>query len=49
MYGSEFSRASNLFGLRCGQMGDGVTHNSGWYNMAGEKLGLGDLDFNDMR
>jgi hypothetical protein len=46
MYGTEFNRTSSLFGLRCGQMSRGqskITHNSGWYNKSGEKLGWGDL------
>lgn len=47
MYGTEYRRGSNLFGLRCGQIGDGVTHNSGWYNKAGQRLGWGDLDVDD--
>ena len=50
MYGSEMSRKSNLFGLRCGQMHahPKFTHNSGWFNKAGEKLGWGDLSGADM-
>ncbi|TSC58283.1 MAG: hypothetical protein Greene041619_714 [Candidatus Peregrinibacteria bacterium Greene0416_19] len=51
MYGSEFRRQSDLFGLRCGQMRSGtgkLTHNSGWYSAAGEKLGFGDLSKDDL-
>jgi len=50
MYGSEFHSTSNLFGLHCGQMCsyEKCTHNSGWYNRAGEKLGWGDLSTHDM-
>lgn len=46
MYGSEFDSAPGKFmGLRCGQMrSPQLTHNSGWYNRAGEKIGWGDLD-----
>ncbi|OGJ57988.1 hypothetical protein A3H22_03280 [Candidatus Peribacteria bacterium RIFCSPLOWO2_12_FULL_55_15] len=50
MYGTEFLHASHLFGLSCGQMRSGpnkVTHNSGWYNRHGEKLGWGDLSSDD--
>jgi hypothetical protein len=38
-------------GLREGQMRAGedkITHNSGWYNLAGEKIGWGDLGKRDM-
>lgn len=51
MYGSQFANASSLFDLRCGQMRgrDRMTHNSGWYNKAGEKLGWGDLSAKDLR
>lgn len=50
MFGSEFSPTSRMFGLRCGQMRyEGkLTHNSGWYNAAGEKLGWGDLSASDV-
>ena len=49
MYGHEFNQRSDLFGLRCMQMrSDGkITHNSGWYNRSGEKLGWGDLSTDD--
>lgn len=49
MYGSEFNLKSDLFGLACGQMrcGGKLTHNSGWYNKSGEKLGWGDLSVAD--
>lgn len=44
MYGSEFHRESNLFGLSCGQMRTpSIAHNASWYNKKGEKLGWGDL------
>ncbi|MEK7595986.1 MAG: hypothetical protein AAB564_00320 [Patescibacteria group bacterium] len=52
MYGHEFYSTSNLFGLRCGQMRGGdtkMTHNSGWYNKSGEKLGFGDLSTKDFQ
>lgn len=52
MYGTEFTQASNLFGLACGQMcsrHNKLTHNSGWYNKRGEKLGWGDLSANDFQ
>jgi hypothetical protein len=47
MYGTEFNQTSGLFGLRCGQMRNIGTHNSGWYNRAGEKIGFGDLTVGD--
>ena len=52
MYGHEFHSTSDLFGLRCGQMRGGdakMTHNSGWYNKSGEKLGFGDLSTKDFQ
>lgn len=52
MYGTEFDQTSSLFGLRCGQMSSGqskITHNSGWYNKRGEKLGWGDLSLGDFQ
>lgn len=60
MFGSEFGQptpeqteAQKHFGVRTGQMRCGYesprTHNGGWYNQAGEKLGWGDLDSNDFR
>lgn len=52
MYGNQFENKSTLFGLHCGQLRGGpnkFTHNSGWYNKAGEKLGWGDLSFSDIR
>lgn len=52
LYGHEFESKSRLFGLRCGQMRGGsakLTHNSGWYNKAGEKLGFGDLSTEDFQ
>ena len=52
MYGHEFKPTCNLFGLYCGQMRGGdakMTHNSGWYNKSGEKLGFGDLSVKDFK
>ena len=41
MFGTEFNPTTRAFELRTGQMraGGKVTHNSGWYNATGEKLG----------
>lgn len=51
MYGSEFypvDPRDSRFGLNTGQMRSlSMTHNSGWYNKAGEKLGWGDLSPQD--
>ena len=50
MYGGEFeSKPDGLFALRTGQMRsrNKFTHNSGWYNADGEKLGFGDLAVQD--
>jgi hypothetical protein len=48
MYGTEFGPTSKFMGLRCGQMRTKqITHNSGWYNGDGEKIGWGDLDRED--
>jgi hypothetical protein len=48
LYGHQFERASNLFGLSCGQIrGKDFVHNGGWYNKLGEKLGWGDLSTDD--
>lgn len=50
MYGSEFRRENNLFGLGCGQMrANDMVHNGGWYNRSGEKLGWGDLSPEDFK
>ncbi len=52
MYGDQFNPTGNLFGLHCGQMRGGktkLTHNSGWYNKLGEKLGWGDLSSKDFQ
>lgn len=53
MFGTEFNPSRiNFAGLCCGQMRGGSTkigHNSGWYNKAGEKLGFGDLNAEDVR
>ncbi len=49
MYGHEFDRTGNQFGLRCGQMRrNDLVHNGGWYNKEGEKLGWGDLSEADL-
>lgn len=51
IYGGEFGQVRDgPFGLHCGQMcggSDKITHNSGWYNTQGEKLGFGDLSVKD--
>jgi len=51
MFGREFGpRVETEFNLYSGQMRAGqgkMTHNSGWYNAAGEKLGWGDLSAED--
>jgi hypothetical protein len=48
-----YRQGSHLFGLSDGQMRRGdskITHNSGWYNKAGEILGWGgDLSAGDMK
>lgn len=52
VFGSEFGpRVETPFGLRTGQMRSGgkLTHNSGWYSAAGDKLGWGDLSVSDFR
>jgi len=52
VFGSEFMPAKNApFGFQTGQQKfiNKLTHNSGWYNKKGEKLGFGDLDVNDLR
>lgn len=51
MFGHEFGpKVDSAFGLSAGQMRCNykVTHNSGWYNASGEKLGWGDLSSEDM-
>lgn len=51
MFGSEFgAKKENPFKLQTGQMRAAakMTHNSGWYNAAGEKIGWGDLAAYDM-
>lgn len=51
VYGHEFDHIQEgPFGLRTGQTRFGIgkiTHNSGWYNKLGEKLGFGDLSSGD--
>src|SRR3989344_7471741 len=48
LYGHQFENASQLFGLRCGQIrGKDFVHNGGWYNRLGEKRGWGDLSTDD--
>jgi len=55
MFGHEFAGVKTPFKIVCGQMRGGkgkITHNSGWYNSDGEKLGWGDLsdaDFKNIR
>lgn len=52
MYGTQFmATRGGPFGLECGQMHGlrKITHNSGWYNKLGEKLGWGDLSADDFR
>jgi hypothetical protein len=50
MYGQEFGRTGNLFGLHCGQIRSrDFCHNAGWYNKLGEKLGWGDLSVEDFQ
>jgi hypothetical protein len=52
MYDNELGQRSDLFDLYSGQMRGGsgkLTHNSGWYNKSGEKLGWGDLSVSDMK
>lgn len=51
MYGTEFHPSGDdTFGFRCGQMRHNgqLTHNSGWYNGLGQKLGFGDLSDDDV-
>jgi hypothetical protein len=53
MFGHEFASIKcPPFNLACGQMRGGngkLTHNSGWYNGDGEKLGWGDLSDSDFQ
>lgn len=52
MYGNHFDPKAALFDLYSGQMRGGktkMTHNSGWYNKSGEKLGWGDLSVGDFK
>ncbi|MES3005153.1 MAG: hypothetical protein V4690_03545 [Patescibacteria group bacterium] len=52
VYGTEFNATQNApLGLRCGQMkaGNKITHNHGWYNKFGERLGFGDLSADDFQ
>lgn len=50
MFGHEFSPKSPRFDLRCGQLRHNErSHNGGWYNSKGEKLGWGDLDDRDLK
>ena len=52
LFDNEFELTSGPFGLHNGQMrggSDKITHNSGWYNKLGEKLGFGDLSGRDFR
>lgn len=46
VYGSQFGRPEGPlpFDFRCGQIrSQEISHNGGWYNCLGEKLGFGDL------
>lgn len=52
MFGHEFAGVKTPFKIVCGQMRGGpgkITHNSGWYNTDGEKLGWGDLSDSDFK
>lgn len=52
MYGDYLNPKADLFDLYSGQMRGGktkMTHNSGWYNKSGEKLGWGDLSVGDFK
>jgi hypothetical protein len=52
MFGHEFAGIKTPFKIVCGQMRGGpgkITHNSGWYNLDGEKLGWGDLSDSDFK
>jgi len=53
MFGREIGpKPITDFNLGSGQLRGGsskVTHNSGWYNTSGEKIGWGDLSSNDFR
>lgn len=50
MFGRQFSPVDARFDIYCGQLrGHELSHNGGWYNRQGEKLGYGDLDANDFR
>ncbi len=51
VFGEEFDHIEGPFGLSTGQMrvAGKITHNSGWYNSNGEKLGFGDLSTGDFR
>ena len=39
---------SKLFGICTGQSGASLAHNAGWYNRAGERLGIGSLSADHM-
>jgi hypothetical protein len=48
-HGRRVDERSTLFGLKYGQLRmNEFTHNSGWFNAAGEKIGFGDLSIEDM-
>lgn len=50
IYGTEFNYVKGPFDLKCGQMrANQFTHNSGWYNKFGQKLGFGDLSAKDIK
>ena len=44
------SKSKTPFNLECGQThARGLIHNSGWYNVDGEKIGWGDLSVDDVK
>ena len=52
MFGTYGKPLSPRFGMYSGQMRGGggfIIHNAGWYNVAGEKLGFGDLGVMDFK
>lgn len=50
MFGRQFRPVEARFGIFCGQLrGHELSHNGGWYNRQGEKLGYGDLDVADFQ
>lgn len=50
MFSNGFDRKPSPLGLRCDQMRnmfETLSRNAGWYNNRGEKIGYGDLSFDD--